>query len=209
MDGGCLAGRIRAGSGRLGGIARSEGRLEHAPRGWVRDGAGLGAARPLLDGLALPRGAVGRRPGRGAPRLCRGGAGDRPLRAGDHDRPARAGRHGLALLRPRHHHARPAARRRLGARRRPLLPGRRCRRAGGCHLGLQRLGRAAYRLCPGRRSRAPAARACRRAPLRLLDGAGGGCDPGRRRGHLHRRHRAGARPQAQPRPDRGRGRVRS
>ena len=59
----------------------------------------MGAARPLLDGLAVPAGALGRAPGRGAAGLRRDRPDDRGVRAGDDDRPARADRRGLAALR--------------------------------------------------------------------------------------------------------------
>ena len=102
----------------------------------------VGAAQPVLDGLALPHRAVGRAHAGGAQDLRRDRQGDRRVRAGDHDRAPGPRRRRLAALRPGHLGAAVGARRFLDARCRAHLRDRPGRRFGRRRLALQRLRRA-------------------------------------------------------------------
>ena len=160
----------------------------------LRDAAGLGAARPLLDGMALPRGAWG-----GGLDEARRACADVAqaivaVRAGDDDRPARAGRDGFALLRAGYHGSADGPRRQLDPRHRPsFLLG-----AGGELAGVdwQFNGWGEYQPDHAQDAQMAARdpRACRCAPLRRRPRARGRRDPGRRGGHLPRRRRPAARP---------------
>ena len=72
----------------LGSGVDKEAARDHATRAGLRHAGRVGAARALLDGLAVPGRAVGRTHGRRAPGGGRGREGDRALRAGHHDRAA-------------------------------------------------------------------------------------------------------------------------
>ena len=141
-------------------------RLPHAGR--VR------AARPDLDAVAAaPRQlASGRQAG--AARLGRGGERDRPLRAGHggrEPRPVRERARHAAGARPRR---RDLQQRRLDARLRPHLRGRRQGRRAPRPLGLQRLGRPLRRpLLPLGQGPDGAAQGGRDRARRPLQGAAG------------------------------------
>ena len=178
----------------------------HATRAGLRDASGMGTARAVLDGLALPRGALGRAHGGGAPGACRRGQGDRHVRAGHDDRAAGAGRRGLAALRPGHLGAAAGVRQFLDPRYRADLRAQRRGASGGDRLAFQRLWRAIARICPGCGAGGEDLPAPEAAALCGADRARGRRYPCRRRRHSVGLCRIGARSAAQsgPRPNRGR-----